>query len=235
VEVGMKLFWGLGVFACLICSACASQKIASVSTESHQMYVLKIVRQSPNLTSENRKLASSEAVQDRKTVLVKKCLSQQKKCDIGGASLEYDSFIKKLQKKIAVESFVSQQVSLLELQWAHLRLDREALQQEVQEFDKNLKMNKMSSLKNVTDNIRRLRASVVLEIAEIEQKIALTEKDLKALQSPGLKNQSVSQRVQRDVQKMLQLLESEESFGQSLPYKDNLIAQAIDSLVSEMM
>lgn len=228
----MKLFWVLSGVVFLFCSACASQKISS---ESHQIYVLKIVPESQNLTTENRKLASSESAQDRKTVLVKKCLSQPKQCDVGGASLEYETFIKNLQKKIAIESFMSQQVSLLELQWAHLRLDREALQQEVQAFDKNLKMNKMSSLKNVTDNIRRLRASVVLEIAEIEQKIALTEKDLQALQSPGLKIQSASQRVQHDVQKLLHLLESEESFGQSLQYKDNLIAQAIDSLVSEMM
>ncbi len=231
----MKLFWVLALSVFLLCSACASQKISSESKDSHQMYELKIVPQQADHSVKNRTVAAQPSMPDRKTVLVKKCLSQKKQCDVGGATLEYDSFIKNLQKKIAIESFVSQQVSLLELQWAHLRLDREALQQEVHEFDKNLKMNKMSSLKNVTDNIRRLRASVVLEIAELDQKMALTQKDLKALQSPGLKNQSVSQRVQHDLQKMLQLLESEDAFGQSLSYNDNLIAQAIDSLVGEMM
>lgn len=226
----MNRLWMLAVGLFLACTGCATHKVSSVISDSHQKYVLKIVPQ-----QNDRTVASKESSQARKEVLVKKCLSQQSQCEVGGASLEYEKFTKNLQKKIAIESFVSQQVALLELQWAHLRLDREALQQEVREFDKNLKMNRMSSLKNVTDNIQRLRASVLIEIAELEQKIALTEKDLKALQFSSSKAQSVSQRVQQDFQKMLELLEAEDAFGQSLSYNDNLIAQAIDSLVSEMM
>ncbi len=131
-----------------------------------------------------------------------------------------------------IRSVVSQQISLLEQQAASLRIDRDVLKQEIGEFDRSLKMYRMSSLRNVTINIERLRISFSLEIQELEQKISLTEKDLQVL-----KETSQQPNVVRngDVSRILAMLESQESFGKSLLYKDNLIAQAIDDVIAEMI
>lgn len=199
-------------------SACAS---LPRTNQLSPQYTIQIV------TPASQRAVASEA---EKKVMVKSCSSPQN-CQADIKSLKYSEFALKLQKKIEVKSFVSQQISLLELQAASLRVDRESLQKEVEEFDRNLKMNRMSSLRGVTENIRRLRASVKMEIQEFDQKIALTEKDLQVLKSPVKSKSGYS----LETAKMLDLLEYGTSFGASLLYQDNLIAQALDSLAREMI
>ncbi len=200
-------------------SACTS--IPRAKDKQSPQYTIQIT------TSPLKRAVASEA---EKKVIVKSCVSLQN-CQSDVKSLTYTEFALKLQKKIEVKSFVSQQISLLEQQAASLRVDRESLIGEVEEFDRNLKTNRMSSLRNVTENIRRLRASIKLEIQELDQKLALTEKDLQVLKSPVKSRSGYS----LETAKMLDLLELGTSFGASLIYQDNLIAQALDSIAREMI
>lgn len=159
-----------------------------------------------------------------KTVVVKKCDAIKESCESEQQRLEYSKFSENLHKKIKIRSIISHQISLLEQQAASLRLDRDVLKQEVEEFDRSLRSQRFSSLKDVTNNIERLRMTVSLEIQELEQKLSLTEKDLQVLKE-NAKQPNVAQ----------SLLEHPENFGQSLLYKDNLIAQTIDEVIAEMI
>ncbi|MBY0385007.1 hypothetical protein K2X05_07600 [bacterium] len=203
----------------LIFSGCSTANFAQ--TRGYQKFLVKIVAD-PGL----RNLASEKSLS--KEVLVKRCSSTADNCESGEKRLDYTAFSKAFQKKILVQSLISQQASLLEQQWASLRLDRDALKQELEEFDKSIKVNRMSSLRDVTSNIIRMRASVVIDLQEVEKQISLTEKDLSFLKSSN-KN------IADNFETLLQLLESNDNFGQSLVYRDNLIAQALDSVVSDMM
>ena len=200
-------------------SGCASVDFAQ--TRGYQKFLVKIVAD-PGL----RNVASEKSLS--KEVLVKRCSSTSENCDSVEKRLDYATFSKAFRKKILVQSLISQQASLLEQQWASLRLDREALKQELEEFDRSIKVNRMSSLRDVTSNIIRMRASVVIDLQEVEKKISLTEKDLSFFKSSN-KN------LVGSFETMLELLESNDNFGQSLIYRDNLIAQALDSVVSDMM
>jgi hypothetical protein len=167
-----------------------------------------------------------------KTLVIKKCEANKANCEADTQKLEYDQFTKNLKNKVRIRSVISQQISLLEQQAASLRLDRDVLKQEVEEFDRSLKMNRMSSLRDVTHNIVRLRVSVSMEIAELEQKLSLTEKDLQVLKD---NSQQPNVAMNSDISRILALLEVQGGFGQSLHYKDNLIAQAIDEVIAEMI
>lgn len=167
-----------------------------------------------------------------KTLVVKKCEVNKGNCEADTKKLEYEKFSKNLKNKVMIHSVISQQISLLEQQAASLRLDRDVLKQEVDEFDRNLKMNRMSSLRDVTQNIERLRVSVTLEITELEQKLSLTEKDLQVLKE---NSQQPNVAINADISRILAILEIQNGFGQSLHYKDNLIAQAIDEVIAEMI
>ncbi len=202
------------------CSSFNSQN-HSASSQKYQVSVIANVQQ--------RSVATQSA---SKTLVVKKCEANKASCEMDTPKLEYDKFSKSLKNKVMVRSVISQQISLLEQQAASLRLDRDVLKQEVEEFDRNLKMNRMSSLRDVTHNIERLRVSVSMEIAELEQKISLTEKDLQVLKE---NSQKPTVAINTDISRILAILEVQGGFGQSLHYKDNLIAQAIDEVIAEMI
>lgn len=202
------------------CSSLNSQN-HSASSQKYQVSVIANVQQ--------RSVATQSA---SKTLVVKKCEANKASCEMDTPKLEYDKFSKSLKNKVMVRSVISQQISLLEQQAASLRLDRDVLKQEVEEFDRNLKMNRMSSLRDVTHNIERLRVSVSMEIAELEQKISLTEKDLQVLKE---NSQQPNVAINTDISRILAMLEVQGGFGQSLHYKDNLIAQAIDEVIAEMI
>ena len=167
-----------------------------------------------------------------KTIVVKKCEIENSNCESVNQKFEYEAFSKNLKQKVMIRSVISQQISLLEQQAASLRLDRDVLKQEVAEFDRNIKMYRMSSLRDVSNNIERLRVSVSLEIEELESKLTLTEKDLQVLKESS-KQPNVA--INADISRILAILELEGSFGKSLLYKDNLIAQAIDEVIAEMI
>jgi DNA-binding Xre family transcriptional regulator len=202
------------------CSSLDSQS-RSASSQKYQVSIVasdqqrSVATQSPN-----------------KTLVVKKCEANKASCEADTQKLEYDKFSKNLKNKVMIRSVISQQISLLEQQAASLRLDRDVLKQEVEEFDRNLKMNRMSSLRDVTHNIERMRVSVSMEIAELEQKLSLTEKDLQVLKE---NSQQPNVAINADISRILASLEVQGGFGQSLNYKDNLIAQAIDEVIAEMM
>jgi hypothetical protein len=208
-----------GLLLLSITSGCS---LLETSREKSSHYVFEVVDQ-----KKNRDIASDQFTE--KTILVKKCQDRSESCTFIERSLKYDEFASQLQKRIEVKSYVSQQISLLEQQGASLRLDREALQNEIDLIDRRLKEKSMSQ--NVTHNIRDMRASILLEMQELDQKIQLTEKDLFLLKSP-LKNRTG---VNQDTARLLEIIESGAEFGSSLQYRDNLIAQVLDSVAQELM
>jgi hypothetical protein len=193
--------------------------IGCSSLESPKSVVQNHAKYQVSVLSDQRSLATAAS---SKILIVKKCGSVGSECETAEKKLEYDRFSKNLQKKFVIRGVISQQISLLQQQAASLRLDRDVLKQEVGEFDRNLRTNRMSSLREVKMNILRMRSSVSMEIQEIEQQLALTEKDLRVL------NDATQNPV-------LAILEAQETFGKSLNYKDNLIAQAIDAVITEMI
>ncbi len=217
----MKL---VGVFmVAAFLTGCSSLNSQNHSIRSQQYQVSVIAN------SQQRSVATQAT---GKTLVVKKCEANQINCEADTKKLEYEKFSKNLKNKVMIHSVISQQISLLEQQAASLRLDRDVLKQEVEEFDRSLKMNRMSSLRDVTHNIERLRVSVSMEIAELEQKLSLTEKDLQVLKE---NSQQPSVAINADISRILATLEVQGGFGQSLHYKDNLIAQAIDEVIAEMI
>lgn len=207
------------VLSLLMVTACAG---APRQNESQtQKYSIQIVNQ-----DSSRGIASNS----EKQVIVKSCAAEPQ-CSSLVKSMKLSEFAHKLQKKIEIKSFVSQQISLLEQQHASLSVDRESLQNEVSELDRNLKYNRMSSLRGVSENIRRLRASLQIEIAELNQRIAMTEKDLQVLKSP-VKNPG---NYSLETAKLIEILELSTAFGASLLYRDNLIAQTLDSIARELI
>ncbi len=217
----MKL---VGVFiVAAFLTGCGSISSQTHSTRSQQYQVSVIAN------SQQRSVATQSL---GKTIVVKKCQVNKTNCEAGTKKLEYDQFSKNLKNKVMIHSVISQQISLLEQQAASLRLDRDVLKQEVEEFDRNLKMNRMSSLRDVTHNIERLRVSVSMEIVELKQKLSLTEKDLQVLKE---NSQQPNVAINADISRILATLEVQDGFGQSLHYKDNLIAQAIDQVIAEMI
>lgn len=162
-------------------------------------------------------------------ILVSECRGAS--CTQTPKTISFKDFVQHLEKKKQLKSFLSHQASLLEQQLMSLRVDRDSLQNEVQEMDRRLQMNQLSSLRNVTQNIRQLRASVQMELAEIDKKMELTQKDLLALQQPIKTPRGYAPEVER----FLHIIDSENHFGQSLSYRDNLVAQEIDAIVRQMM
>ena len=201
---------------------------SSLNSPSHlassQKYQVSVIAD-----SQQRSVATQSP---SKTLVVKKCEANKTNCEADTQKIEYDKFSKNLKNKVMIRSVISQQISLLELQAASLRLDRDVLKQEIEEFDRNLRMNRMSSLRDVTQNIERMRVSISMEIAELEQKLSLTEKDLQVLKE---NSQQPNVAINGDISRILASLEVQGGFGQSLHYKDNLIAQAIDEVIAEMM
>jgi DNA-binding Xre family transcriptional regulator len=214
----------LGVFILAALFAGCSSLNSQNRLASSQKYQVSVVA-----NSQQRSVATQSP---SKTLVVKKCEANTASCEVEAPKLEYDKFSKNLKYKVMIRSVISQQISLLEQQAASLRLDRDVLKQEVEEFDRNLKMNRMSSLRDVTHNIERMRVSVSMEIAELEQKLSLTEKDLQVLKE---NSQQPNVAINADISRILASLEVQGGFGQSLNYKDNLIAQAIDEVIAEMM
>lgn len=204
-------------------SGCSSFNSQAHSVRS-QKYQVSVIANDQQRTVANQSQG--------KTLVVKKCEVNKGNCEADTKKLEYEKFSKNLKNKVMIRSVISQQISLLEQQAASLRLDRDVLKQEVDEFDRSLKMNRMSSLRDVTQNIERLRVSVSLEIAELEQKLSLTEKDLQVLKE---NSQQPNVAINGDISRILATLEVQNGFGQSLHYKDNLIAQAIDEVIAEMI
>jgi hypothetical protein len=217
----MKIFSVL-IFATLS-TGCSSFNARNSALKS-PTYQVSVIAE-----SQQRSVATQS---QSKTIVVKKCGATQTDCVTTDQKFEYAAFSKNLQNKVLIRSVISQQISLLEQQAASLRLDRDVLKKEVEEFDRNLRMYRMSSLRDVSSNIERLRVSVSLEIEELEQKISLTEKDLQVLKETSSLPKVAAN---ADVNKILALLELQEGFGKSLLYKDNLIAQAIDEVISEMI
>ncbi len=217
----MKLYLQALFLASFFSVGCSSfEGTQSVTTH----FAFEIV--SPvNSAHSGRQLASTP-----KSIFLKKCSHQvtTSSCASPFKPVDYALFIKHLQKRLETRAFVSQQIALLEYQLASLQMDREIIQTEIEQFDRSL--NRTLSPDAIA-NIRYLRVTIVLDAEELDRKIQLTQADLGALKQPVKSPGPVS----LETAKLLELLESPQAFGNSLVYRDNLFAQAMDAIAREML
>lgn len=213
----MKLYLRALLLACFASTACSSLETGPHTTTYFSFEIVA--------SANNRQPTSMN-----KSVFLKKCSHQvtTSNCSAPLKAVEYSLFVKRLQKRIEARAFISQQIALLEHQRASLQMDREIIQNEIDQFDRSLNN---AFLPETVANIHYLRVSLVMDAQELDRKIQLTQADLNALQQP-VKSPGT---MPLEVAKLVELLESPQVFGNSLVFRDNLFAQTMDAIARELL